>query len=79
MTHQFIYELLEKENESPVLLEDCVLNIRQGRSIIYLLWGDTDYQQRELEICYADNHDLIWEGTIKTNEDLENEILKTIK
>jgi len=80
MTHEFIYELLERENESPVLLEDCVLNIKQNRSVIYSLWGDTDYEQREIEICYADNHsDVIWKGVVKTKLELENVILENLK
>ena len=80
MTHEFINELLEREGESPVLLEGCVLNITDGRSIIYLLCGDTDYEQRELEICYADNHsDVIWKGVVKTKQDLENVVLENLK
>jgi len=72
MTHEYIIELLEQRGENPVLLNDCVLNITKDRSIIYSLWGDTDYKQRELEICYADNHsDVIWKGVVKTKQELE--------
>lgn len=80
MTHEFINELLEREGESPVLLDDCVLNISNGRSVIYSLWGDTDYEQRELEICYADNHsDVIWKGMVKTKQYLEKVVLENLK
>ena len=80
MTHEYINELLEREGGSPVLLEDCVLNITNGRSVIYLLWGDTDYEQRELEICYADNHsDVIWKGIVKTKQELEKVVLENLK
>ena len=79
MNHEYIKEILEREGESPVLLEDCVINITNGRSIIYTLRGDTDYRQRELEICYADNHnDVIWKGLVKTKQELEN-IVKNSK
>lgn len=57
-----------------------MLNITSGRSIIYSLWGDTDYKQRELEICYADNHsDVIWKGKVKTKKELEKIILENLK
>ena len=80
MTHEYINELLEREGESPVLLEGCVLNITKGRSVIYSLWGDTDYEQRELEICYADNHsDVIWKGVVKTKQELEKVVLENLK
>lgn len=80
MTHEFINELLEREGESPVLLEGCVLNITNGRSVIYVLWGDTDYEQRELEIFYADNHsDVIWKGVVKTKQELEKVVLENLK
>lgn len=80
MTHEFINELLEREGESPVLLDDCVLNISNDRSTIYSLWGDTDYEQREFEICYADNHsDVIWKGMVKTKQDLEKVVLENLK
>lgn len=78
MTHEYINEILEREGESPVLLEGCVLNITNGRSIIYSLWGD--YEQRELEICYADNHsDVIWKGVVKTKQELEKVVLENLK
>ena len=80
MTHEFIIELLEREGESPVLLEGCVLNITNCRSVIYSLWGDIDYEQRELEICYADNHsDVIWKGVVKTKQELEKVVLENLK
>lgn len=80
MTYEYINELLQQQGENPVLLEGCVLNITDGRSIIYSLWGDTDYEQRELEICYADNHsDVIWKGVVKTKQELEFKILESIK
>jgi len=80
MTHEYINELLEQQGESPVLLDGCVLNIRKGRSIIYSLSGDTDYEQRELEICYADNHsDVIWKGVVKTKQELEKVVLENLK
>ena len=73
MTHKYINELLELNGESPVLLEDCVLNIRDGRSIIYTLFDE------HLEICYADKHtDVIWEGN-GTDEEFEEIILKNLK
>lgn len=80
MTHEYINELLERQGETPVLLDGCVLNIIEGRSIIYSLWGDTDYGQRELEICYADNHsDVIWKGVVKTKQELEKVVLENLK
>jgi hypothetical protein len=80
MTHEFINELLEREGESTVLLDGYVLNITNDRSVIYLLWGDTDYEQRELEICYADNHsDVIWKGVVKTKQELEKVVLENLK
>jgi hypothetical protein len=80
MTHEYINELLERQGENPVLLDVCVLNITDGRSMIYTLWGDTDYEQRELEICYADNHsDVIWKGIVKTKQDLEKVVLENLK
>lgn len=80
MTHEFINELLERQGESPVLLDDCVLNITYDRSVIYSLWGDTDYEKRELEICYADNHsDVIWKGVVKTKQELEKVVLENLK
>ena len=80
MTHEYIYELLERQGENPVLLDGCVLNITDGRSIIYTLCGDTDYEQRELEICYADNHsDVIWKGVVKTKQELEKVVLENLK
>ncbi len=80
MTHEYINELLERECETPVLLEGCVLNIADGRIVIYSLWGDTDYEQRELEICYADNHsDVIWKGVVKTKQELEKVVLENLK
>ena len=79
MSHEFINELLEQQGESPVLLEGCVLNITNGRSVIYILWGDTDYEKRELEICYADNHrDVIWKGVVKTKQELEKAVLENL-
>lgn len=80
MTHEFINELLEREGECPVLLEECVLNITNCRSVIYSLWGDIDYEQKELEICYADNHsDVIWKGVVKTKQELEKVVLENLK
>lgn len=80
MTHECINELLERQGESPVLLDGCVLNITNGRSVIYSLRGDTDYEQRELEICYADNHsDVIWKGVVKTKQELEKVVLENLK
>jgi hypothetical protein len=80
MTHEFINELLERQGESPVLLEGCVLNITNGRSVIYSLCGDTDYEQLELEIFYADNHsDVIWKGVVKTKQELEKVVLENLK
>ena len=80
MTYEFINQLLELEGESPILLEGCVLNITNGRSVIYSLWGDIDYEQRELEICYADNHsDVIWKGVVKTKQELEKVVLENLK
>ena len=80
MTHKFINELLERQGENSVLLEDCVLNITNNRSVIYTLYGDTDYEQRELEICYANNHsDIIWKGNVKTEHELEEIILEKLK
>ena len=80
MTHEFINELLEREGESPVLLEGCILNITNDRSVIYSILGDTDYEQRELEICYADNHsDVIWKGVVKTKQELEKVVLENLK
>jgi len=80
MTHEYINELPEREGESPVLLEGCVLNITNDRSVIYTLWGDTDYEQRELEICYADNHsDVIWKGMVETKQELEKVVLENLK
>ncbi len=80
MTHEYIYELLEQQGENPVLLDGCVLNITNDRSMIYTLYGDTDYEQRELEICYADNHsDVIWKGIVKTKQDLEKVVLENLK
>lgn len=79
MTHEFINELLEQEGECSVLLTDCVLNITNGRSVIYTLWGDDDYNQRELEIHYADIHsDVIWKGSVKTEHKLEKIVLDSL-
>ena len=80
MTHEYINELLEQQGENPVLLDGCVLNITDGRSIIYRLWGDTDYEQRKLEIYYADKHsDVIWKGVVKTKQELEKVVLENLK
>jgi hypothetical protein len=80
MTHEYIIELLEKQGENPVLLDGCVLNITDGRSLIYTLSGDTDYNQKELEICYADNHnDVIWKGCVNTKQILEIVVLDNLK
>ena len=80
MTHKYINEILEREGENPVLLDGCVLNITNERSVIYTLCGETDYEQRELEICYADNHsDILWRGDIKTKQELEKVVLENLK
>jgi len=79
MTHEYINELLERENENPVLLDKCVLNITDNRSVLYILSGETDYDERELEICYSDNHsDVIWKGIVKTELDLEKIVLENL-
>lgn len=79
MTHQYIKEVLESKDEFPILLDDCVLNIRKNRNIIYSLFGETDYIVREIEICYADNpNDIIFKGEVKTQEDLKGFILDTL-
>lgn len=78
MTLEFINELLIKQGENPVLLDECVLNIRKGRGLIYSLSGDTDYVSRVLEICYDDNHDIIWKGWVKTKQELENVVLEKL-
>ena len=78
MTLEFINELLIKQEENPVLLDDCVLNIRKGRGLIYSLSGDTDYVPRILEICYDDNHDIVWKCWIKTKQELEKVILESL-
>jgi len=80
MTHEYINKLLEREGEDPILLDTCVLNITDDRSVIYVLCGETDYKQRDLEICYADNHsDVIWKGNIKTKQELKKVILENLK
>lgn len=80
LTYNFINELLEREGEIPVLLESCVLNITNNRSLIYTLDGDDDYEERELEICYADNHsDVIYKGIVKTKYELERVVLENLK
>ena len=76
MTLEFINNLLERENESPVILSDCVLNTTDDRCIIYLIYGETDFTERNLEICYADNHEDIYKGVVKNEVELENIILK---
>jgi len=79
MTHEFICKILETAEESPILLDNCVLNIREDRSTIYVLWGDTDYEIRKLEICYADNHsDVIFRGDVKTDDELGKIILDNL-
>ena len=78
MTHKFINDFLEENGQCPVLLEDCVLNITDTRSVLYILSGD--YKQVELEICYADNHsDVIWNGVIKTKQRLKKVVLENLK
>jgi len=80
MTHEFINKILEREGEIPVILDNCVLNIRSKRSTIYLLWGDTDFNQRAIEICYADNHsEIIYGGKVNSEQELEKIILDSLK
>ena len=78
MTHKYIEEFLESKDQLPILLENCVLNITSGRHIIYQIYNENDYQQ--LEICYVDNHsDIIWKSVIKTKQELDEIILKTLE
>jgi len=80
ITHEYINKILQELEADPIILTDCVINLKKGRSVIYLLSGDTDYQQKELEICYADKHsDIIYKGIVKTREELHKIVLENLK
>lgn len=78
MNHNFIHNLLESENQISVLLDDCVLNITNNQ--IYSLFGDSDYNLKELEICSANNHNkIIYKGIVKKEQELKQIILNLLK
>ena len=79
MTHEFIFNVLSKiDGEDPVELENCVLSIGKHRDLIFMLSGDTDYDVRDFEVLYANNHEIKLKTTVRNKEDLIKYILKSL-
>ena len=76
MTLEFICNILEREGEDPILLRGCVLILREKeqKDLIYSLQDDF------MEICDAGKHnDMIYQGYINSEEEIEKIILNSLK
>lgn len=75
MTLEFIFNVLEREGEGPILLTGCVLIIRERcqKDLIYSLQGDF------MEICDAGNHnDIVYQDYVNSEEEIEKIILNSL-
>lgn len=81
MTLTFIRKILEREGESPMVLNNCVMTMsnKRKRQLIFSLSPDKEHIIRELDVIYADNHNRVLRKDVSVEQDVEEIIMNAIE